>query len=451
MAGDVAVINAGTVSASGLIDRVAIQINQANGAAQSVTLALSGVTLDAAFSLTVNNGQLASTAAPVVVAVSAATTFAGTESFYGTQTQFQIAGGSTLTLAAGGHMNFYGSSPVTAGPGTLVNNGTIALLNPGRSLQTAIFNAPMVGTGLIALGENARLEITGSVASGESIAFNDGTVGNETLQLDTPSQMGATIQGFSASDRMFLFNTSYDSFSYVQNGAGTGGTLNLTSGGAVTASLLFSGQYTQNQFTVTPSGTAGTSGYELTITTTSTANSVSIGLPDGYQNGGSGPAALPVYRFFDTIYGTHLFTQSVSEAQSIVANRLDLTQETNGFGAVAPSSTSAEAVYRFFEQANGTHFFTANQSEFLGLTTPGSASYRSDFTYESSSTFYEHASAQSGDVAVYRLFDAVKGTQFLTGDQGEYAGLTTAGSASYRADLKPEGIAFYAPQGTFHT
>ena len=159
---------------------------------------------------------------------------------------------------------------------------------------------------------------------------------------------------------------------------------------------------------------------------------------------------LPVYRFFDTIYGTHLFTQSLGEAQSILANRPDLTGETNNFGAVDPQTdTDAEAVYRFFETSNGTHFFTASRQEFLGLTTPGSATYRSDLTYEASATFYEDSIQQPGEVAVYRFFDTIHGTQFLTGSQSEYAGLKTAGSSTYRPDLTPEGIAFYAPTGSF--
>ena len=162
-------------------------------------------------------------------------------------------------------------------------------------------------------------------------------------------------------------------------------------------------------------------------------------------------ASLPVYRFFDTTYGTHLFTQSSTEAQTIITTRPDLTQETNGFGAVSPTKPGAEPVYRFFETSNGTHFFTSSAAEYQGLTTPGAATYRSDLTYEANSTFYEDSTQQAGDVAVYRLFDTAHGTQFLTGNQTEYQGLTTPGSSSYRSDLSSEGIAFYAPAGSFHT
>jgi hypothetical protein len=163
------------------------------------------------------------------------------------------------------------------------------------------------------------------------------------------------------------------------------------------------------------------------------------------------PTSLPVYRFFDTIYGTHLFTASQAEALQVAATRTDLVQEINNFRAVSSTSPSAEPVYRFFETANGTHFYTASQVEYNALTTPGSGNYRPDLSPEPSATFYEDQSPQAGDVPVYRLFDSVHGTQFLTGSQTEYTGLTTPGSGTYRPDLKPEGIDFYAPAGSFHT
>ncbi|MDT7951554.1 MAG: hypothetical protein RQ966_08630 [Acetobacteraceae bacterium] len=162
----------------------------------------------------------------------------------------------------------------------------------------------------------------------------------------------------------------------------------------------------------------------------------------------SGAAALPIFRFYDTVAGTHLFTQSRSEAVDILSFRPDLKEEVNNFGAVPDSSPAAVPVYRFFETGNGTHFFTADTAEFLGLTTPGSASYRPDLTYESSSNLYVDTIQETGDVAVYRLFDNAQGTQFLTGSQAEYQGLTTPGSSGYRSDLSPEGIAFYAPAGS---
>ena len=122
----------------------------------------------------------------------------------------------------------------------------------------------------------------------------------------------------------------------------------------------------------------------------------------------------------------------------------DLVEETNGFGDVAPTDPNAVAVYRFYDNPFGTHFFTANVGERDTIIAT-----RPDLTYEAASTFYEHSAMQTGDSAVYRLFDMNTGTQFLTGNATEYNGLVTMGSATYRPDLHSEGVAFYAPVGSF--
>lgn len=440
--GDTAIISSGTVNTSGPISGVAIQLNEVAGATASANLALNSAALDSATSLAVINAQGFTTKPPALISVTGTSSFAGTGSFYGSLIEFNIGTGSTLVNT--GTMNFYSSSPAAVG-GTLQNSGTIAIVNPGNGVQVSNLASAVTGTGTIALGEHGRLEFDGPVGSGQTIVFNDGSAGNELLQFNNAGAVSATLNGFSVSDTLIVnTNSAYTGYNYVA-GANSG-TLQLLSGGTAFASLNLQGQYSQGSFAIT-SQPVGNGTSNLTITT-SANNAVSAGLPPGYQNGGSG-IALPVYRFFDTVYGTHLFTQSAGEAQQILATRPDLTQETNGFGAVSQTGPGAEAVYRFFETSNGTHFFTANYNEYLGLVTPGTATYRSDLTAEPTSTFYEDSTQQAGDVPVYRLFDTVHGTQFLTGDQNEYNGLTTAGSSTYRADLHSEGVAFYAPTGTF--
>ena len=366
-------------------------------------------------------------------------TLAGSNSFGGSKIVFSISSGSTLVNA--GTMNFYSSSLVTSGGGTLQNSGTIAIVNPGATLQVPVLSDPITGTGTIALGENARLELNGSIGSGQTLVMNDGASGRETLQLDQVGTFGATISGFSASDLIAVTNTPYTSATYTSTGANSG-TLNLFSGATPEGSIAFTGQYTLGSFAFAYNN-FGNGQSNLQITT-SVVNAQSSGLPAGYQNGGSGLVGA-VYRFFDTRFGTHFFTSDAGEKNTVLATRSDLVEETNGFGDVAQSDPNAVAVYRFFDTKFGTHFFTASSTERDTVIAT-----RPDLTYESGSTFYEHLTAQSGgDVAVYRLFDQGTGTQFLTGDQGEYTGITTPGSASYRADLHAEGVAFYAPTGSF--
>jgi hypothetical protein len=145
---------------------------------------------------------------------------------------------------------------------------------------------------------------------------------------------------------------------------------------------------------------------------------------------------VSIYRFFDTTDGTHFFTASATEAASISATRTDLTYEGVGLTGydTASASPSSEAVYRFFDVADGTHFYTASSSERDSLVAT-----RSDMTFEGTA-FYEDATPQAGDTAVYRFFDTTHGTHLFTQSASEQASILAT-----RPDLVSEGIAFYAP------
>lgn len=158
---------------------------------------------------------------------------------------------------------------------------------------------------------------------------------------------------------------------------------------------------------------------------------------------GSGGAAttvpLPdvgVYRFFDRIDGTHFFTASAAERDALISTRADMAYEGVGLSADNPANAdpAAAPVYRFFDTIHGTHFFTASQAEKAQVSAT-----RADLTFEGIG-FYEHTAPASGDVAVYRFFDATYGTHFYTADATERASLLIT-----RPDLKDEGVGFYAP------
>lgn len=445
VSGDVAIISSGTVSLASTPTGVTIQLNELSGATTATTLALNGVTLDSTVVLTVTNNQTSLSASAAIIAVTGTSTLAGTESFYGSSIQFTIGAGAML--ANSGTLNFFGSSPVTSGGGTLANNGTIALTNPNSATQVPVFGTAITGTGQITLGTNSRIEFDSAVGSGQTLAFGNGSSGNEIAQLNAVGNFGGTINGFVQSDLLAVINTPYTNATYTSTTANSG-TLNLYSGSTLEGSLKFTGSYSLSSFTFTFND-FGSGQSNLQIRTSVAGTSAGGGTGGTGGSGGSGGTTLgavgAVYRFFDTKFGTHFFTSDMNERNTVLATRsADLKQETNGFGDVQPTDTSAVAVYRFFDKNFGTHFFTANAGERDTIINT-----RPDLTYEASSTFYEHSSQQTGDTAVFRLFDTKTGTQFLTGDNNEYAGLTTAGTSTYRADLRSEGVAFYAPTGTF--
>lgn len=146
---------------------------------------------------------------------------------------------------------------------------------------------------------------------------------------------------------------------------------------------------------------------------------------------------VAIHRFFDMTDGTHFFTASSTEASNLAATRTDLAYEGVGLRghATADASSSSVAVFRFFGLTDGTHFYTASTAERDALVTTQSSAMKFEGV-----AFYEDATPQAGDTAVYRFFDTNHGTHLFTQSASEKASIL-----STRPDLVSEGIAFYAP------
>lgn len=355
----------------------------------------------------------------------------GTLIFGGDVQSVALPSGTTLTND--GTIDVNGSSPQFSVGGanvTFVNDGLIRVVNPSdQSGQLAVLGPAIGGTGTLSVSVYSGLELGGAVGSGQTLPFVGGVGADASVQIDQPSLFAGTIGGFVSGDMLTLAITAATSVSYVASGVGLG-TLQIYDGASTpVASLQFSGVYAASSFSLSESGSS------LVITTNVT-------------NASTGSTAVPtssgVYRFFDTSDGTHFYTASVAERDSVLVGRPDLLEESNEFGAVTTASGSTESVYRFFDTVHGTHFFTASAAERDQVIAT-----RSDLTYEPSATFLEDANPQTGDVAVYRLFSTVDGTHLYTGSAAELAALTTPGGAGYRAALVSEGVSFYAPGGSY--
>ena len=190
--------------------------------------------------------------------------------------------------------------------------------------------------------------------------------------------------------------------------------------------------------TSTGTTTTGTTTTGSTTTGTTTTGTTATGTAPG--NTTPLDKTIGVYRFFDRSNGTYFYTASASEAQSVSQTRPDLVPEgTNGIGllAISPASNDPNAapVYRFFDTKFGTHFFTASASERDTIIAT-----RTDLSYEPNSVFYEHTTFQTGDIPVYRFFDNVHGTHFYTDSEAERATIINT-----RTDLVAEGVGFYEP------
>lgn len=294
---------------------------------------------------------------------------------------------------------------------------------------------------VIAVGPGKFTQFTGNYGA----PLNVPTIDNATGTVTASGALNAQDYGIYNPATMQISTAphTYTPNFELSNMAFTPPAVTLTGNEVLETDFTFAVSDTQGD-----TSTAATSAFFKAATTATPTPTPTPGSGSGTAPGASTPITSDntsaVYRFFDKTDGTHFFTASASERDNIISSRQDMVEETNGFGAVSASTPNAVAVYRFFDTVHGTHFFTSSASERDTVQAT-----RSDLTYEPSATFYELSSNAGSDVAVYRLFDSKLGTHFYTGDPQEYAGITTPGSASYRADLKPEGVSFYAPAGSY--
>ena len=84
----------------------------------------------------------------------------------------------------------------------------------------------------------------------------------------------------------------------------------------------------------------------------------------GYATASASASSEAVFRFFDTADGTHFYTASTSERDALVAAPSSgMTYEGTAFYEDSAPQTGDAAVYRFFDSVHGTHLFTESASE----------------------------------------------------------------------------------------
>ncbi len=361
----------------------------------------------------------------------------------GTRTVNQ-SGTDDVSFTGAGTLDITGmpASPIDV---TLSSVGGVGLLDTINITDANVLLAGVAGLSALTtynIGDGGTLTLsnTAQLSAGSTVNF---TSPNGHLVLGNGADVSVLsgLSGYQPGDTIDLPNGAA-SVSYADNpGANTGGLLTLldSNGNPITSLKLLTGDYTGQSFGLSPDGNGGTT------------------LSFASNSGTTAPASVqPLYRFFESKSGTQFLTASTSEKDALTnpsssSYRSDLIEEPNNFGAIDPVANDPNKVqvFRFFDTTYGTHFFTSSLGEAAGLSTPGSSTYRPDLVAEPSATFYEDSAQGTGDLAVYRLFDTVHGTHFYTGSAAEFGGLTTPGSGSYRPDLVNEGVAFYAPSGSF--
>ncbi|MFN3253690.1 hypothetical protein [Roseibium album] len=139
-----------------------------------------------------------------------------------------------------------------------------------------------------------------------------------------------------------------------------------------------------------------------------------------------------VYRFYNTLTGSHFFTTSQTERDSIITNTPTMTYEGNVFDSNATAANGGSAVYRFYNTATGTHFYTANAEEAANI------SANLPYFNDEGIVYYAHSSGDSGGTALYRFYNTSNDSHFFTTSVTERDNIiSTLGHYNY------EGVAYY--------
>lgn len=141
-------------------------------------------------------------------------------------------------------------------------------------------------------------------------------------------------------------------------------------------------------------------------------------------------SAFQVYRFYNTQTGSHFFTTSLAERNSVIETLDNLSYEGNSFDSNV-TDVNGTAVFRFFNLANNVHFYTANADEAAGLRQ--NAGFRDEGI-----SYYASNDASNGGTELYRFFNTQNGSHFYTVSATERDNIIgTLGHYNY------EGVAFF--------
>jgi hypothetical protein len=143
---------------------------------------------------------------------------------------------SSLTVAAGATLSGFGT---VSGP--ITNSGGITALGGLLTLSGAV-----AGTGTLAIGTAATLEIGGSAPVTEKVAFAATSPG--LLILGAPTADPVSVTGFTGGDTVELLGFTETSYGF------TGGVLTVHGSGGGAVTLTFGSGYSQSSFSVVNSG-----------------------------------------------------------------------------------------------------------------------------------------------------------------------------------------------------
>jgi len=173
-----------------------------------------------------------------------------------------LKGTGTLAVATGGKVEIGTKGGATAGAFTVNANGAVS--GTGVLLGSVIDNGKVTanggklilagnvgGAGTAVIDTKSVLSVTGTFASGAIVNFATGGTA-ENLVLGKPANFGAVLSGFAHTDVIDLVGVTGTSASFANH------ILTVSGAHGSVASLVFSGSYAANAFTVASDHHGGT-------------------------------------------------------------------------------------------------------------------------------------------------------------------------------------------------
>jgi len=147
------------------------------------------------------------------------------------------------------------------------------------------------------------------------------------------------------------------------------------------------------------------------------------------------PVFEPVWRLYNKSNGTHFYTASEAEKNSVVAEQSQ-TYSVDGvaYQVNVASAANSAPLFRFYNKKNGSHFYTSSVAEKNNLIASLSATYSFD-----GPAYGVSLTAPAGSTTVWRFFNKKNGAHFYTASEAEKASVMATLAGTYTL----EGPAFY--------
>ncbi len=144
----------------------------------------------------------------------------------------------------------------------------------------------------------------------------------------------------------------------------------------------------------------------------------------------------PVYRFYNLNNGTHFFTASAAERDTVI-KRWPRVFQYEGVAYSTETTAGAQPLYRFYNTRSASHFYTTSLAEANTVT----AKWSDVFVAEGPA--YSVASGEAANsTAVYRFYNKKSGSHFYTASAQERDTVIARWPGVYQY----EGVAFYVVQ-----